>query len=161
MKNQFCFLSILLCLTAISASAQIIVERQNVSSGGETFVMANDSYMLSSTLGQPVSGFLSNDTYIVTGGFQQSGIEIVKIFNAQDVEINIFPNPGTDFVMIQTQLFDYQVILYDIKGTILYSHVGTNGNFIVEIYEFQAGEYLLCLQNESKRLFSVTKIIKN
>jgi hypothetical protein len=161
MKLQFYLLTIFICFIAISASAQIVIERQTVSSGGTAFDMANESYMISATIGQPAAGSFANESYVVTAGFQQSGLTLVNVFTAENAEVSVFPNPGTDYVMIKSDLQDYSLIVYDIKGVVVFLKPKTSGNFVVDVTAYKTGEYILQLLSSNGNLLSSTKLIKN
>lgn len=155
------FLLSFLILAGIELSAQVSIERQTVSSGGNSFEMANDNYMVSATIGQPAAGSFANGNYIVTAGFQQSGLTLVNIFIAENAEVSVFPNPGTDFVMIKSELKDYTVKIYDVRGVVVFSKANTNGNFVADVTGYKAGEYILQLFSTDGNLLSGTKLIKN
>jgi len=161
MKKRFFLFTISLCFVFASAFAQTIVERQTFSSGGSSFDMANESYMISATIGQPAAGSFANESYVVTAGFQQSGLTMVNIFTAENAEVTVFPNPGTDFVMIKSDLQDYSLKVYDVKGVVVFSKANTSGNFVVDVTAYKAGEYILQLLSSEGNLLSSTKLIKN
>jgi uncharacterized ubiquitin-like protein YukD len=161
MKKRFFLFTISLCFAFVSAFAQTTVERQTISSGGAAFDMANESYMISATIGQPVAGTLSNENYTVTAGFQQTGLTLVNVFTAENAEVSVFPNPGTDFVMIKSDLKDYSLKVYDLRGVVVFSKTKTSGNFVVDVTAYNAGEYILQLLKSEGNLLSSTKLIKN
>jgi len=159
-KSLLVFL-INLCFFSSVLVAQTVIERQSISAGGSSFEMANETYMVSATIGQPATGSFANENYIVTAGFQQSGLTLVDIFTAENAEISVFPNPGTDFVMIKSALQDYSLRIYDVRGVVVFSKTNTNGNFVVDVTGYKAGEYILQLLNSDGNLLSSTKLIKN
>ncbi len=164
MKEKSLKLLLLICLVFLldlGLNAQVVIERQAISSGGNSFVMANENYQITSTIGQPVAGTMANENYIVTAGFQQSGLSLVNIFTAIDAGISVFPNPTTDFVMLKSDLSDYLLRIYDSKGSIVFSKVKTSGNFVVDLTSYPAGEYILQVYSQKENLLSSTKIIKN
>jgi len=150
-----------LCFFSSVLVAQTVIERQSISIGGSSFDTANETYMVSATIGQPATGSFANENYIVTAGFQQSGLTLVDIFTAENAEISVFPNPGTDFVMIKSALQDYSLRIYDVRGVVVFSKTNTNGNFVVDVTGYKAGEYILQLLNSDGNLLSSTKLIKN
>jgi hypothetical protein len=149
------------CISSLGLLAQTTIERQSISAGGSNYTMANETYMVSATIGQTVSGTMSNENYIVTAGFQQTGLTMVNIFTAETVELSVFPNPGTDFVMIKTDLVDYSLKIFDMKGAVVFSKLKTNGNYVVDIVSYSSGEYIIQLFGTNGNLLSATKIIKN
>lgn len=161
MSKSILVLLINLCFFSSVLVAQTVVERQSISTGGSTFEMANEDYMVSATIGQSSTGSFENENYIVTAGFQQSGLTLVDIFTAEDTEVSVFPNPGTDFVVIKSDLQDYSLKIYDARGVVVFSKTSTNGNFVVDVTGYKAGEYILQLLNSDGNLLSSTKLIKN
>lgn len=150
-----------LCLLGIGLSAQTAIERQAISSGGNSFDMANESYKISATIGQPVAATMANDNYIVTAGFQQSGLSMVSVFTAQSADISVFPNPGTDFIMVKSDLKNYSLKLFDAKGSLAFSQQKITGNNVVEVAWLNPGEYIMQILSATGELLSVQKIIKN
>jgi hypothetical protein len=161
MTKIFLFIAFCFCSFNATLLAQTVIERQSISAGGSSFEMANETYMVSATIGQPAAGNFSNENYIVTAGFQQSGLTLVNAFTAENAGVSVFPNPGTDFVMIKSDLQDYSVKVYDVRGAVVFSKTKTNGNFVVDVTSFKAGEYILQLTNSVGNLLSSTKLIKN
>ncbi len=161
MTKLFLLIAFDICCFNVTLFAQTVIERQSISSGGSSFEMANESYMVSATIGQPATGSFANENYIVTAGFQQSGLTLVDIFTAENAEISVFPNPGTDFVMIKSALQDYSVKIYDVRGVAVFSKTNTNGNFVVDVTGYKAGEYILQLFSIYGNLLSSIKLIKN
>jgi len=161
MKKRFYLIAAIFTFIVISGSAQTVIERQTVSSAGTTFDMANENYMISATIGQPAAGSFANESYIVNSGFQQSGLTLVNIFTAMNAEVSVFPNPATDFVKIESDIHDYSVKVYDVRGIVVFSKTKTSGNFVVDFTAYNAGEYILQLFNYDGNLLSSTKLIKN
>jgi len=149
------------CLTSLGLLAQTTIERQSVSSGGSSYTMANETYMVSATIGQPVSGTMINENYIVTAGFQQTGLTLVNVFTAENAVVEVFPNPGTDFIMIKSEINEYALKIYDLRGVVIFSKTNTTGNFVVDVQSYPAGEYILQILNSDGNLLSSTKLIKN
>jgi hypothetical protein len=117
MKNKQYFILAIgaCCTTAWSYSQEVI------SGCGEYF--ETSSVSVSFTIGEPVTNTFDYGDYILTQGFQQpQQIDVGTRLTAPELtfEINIFPNPADNYLILETDCFEgLNFILYDLDGKML------------------------------------------
>ena len=162
MRNLLFVLTGFICFSLITQpiKAQYTIERQSINTAGNNFSFDNESYNISTSIGQAIAYQFDNENYSISAGFQKSSLSTVNIFTEAITDISIFPNPGTDFRMIKTSLNNYGFILYDINGKVILSRKGLTNNEVIEMQSFNAGNYILKVHNQESKLISTNKIIK-
>lgn len=91
-----------------------------ISTSGDYFENTNAS--ISWTIGESMIETYSNETNVLTQGFQQSRLTSSSIFELEDtgISVNIAPNPTTDFIHLYIDNFkDINYQLYDFNGKII------------------------------------------
>ncbi|MFZ4542600.1 MAG: T9SS type A sorting domain-containing protein [Saprospiraceae bacterium] len=148
---------------SININAQII-ERKVLSNFGHTY--SNNGYILQETVSQTAVKTLISSGNILTQGFQQSEITIVKTNDlSPDFEFTLFPNPTTNllnFKIKNEQIEDLKIYLssnnsQQISVTDVISKEGNidlsylpDGNYIVSIFK----------KNTLLKSFQVIKLTK-
>lgn len=87
------------------------------------------------------------------GAFEYSAVRTVQL-GAADIEVNVYPNPTSNFVQVRTSGF-YQVSLLNSNG-VLVAQSETNSS--MDVSELSNGTYLLLIQTggkTTKRLLSI------
>ena len=113
MKN---LLLILLCLPMIGFGQ--ILSPSVVSSSGASY--SNGGVIMDFTLGEIVIETFSNNANILTQGFHQGIIKIVLSVSDIDIKTKIYPNPTTNFIIIELEKnVNADILVYDINGKIV------------------------------------------
>ena len=84
---------------------------------------------------------------------------VSEISENNTININIFPNPTTDFINIQNSALqgsNYKITLTDISGKILFEKNNCSGNETINLIEFNSGFYFLNIISNN---YSFTKKI--
>ncbi len=138
------------------------IELSVISTSGEYFQGTNAT--LSWTLGEPVIETYSNGNAILTQGFQQSNYIINSINNltADAFQINIYPNPSTDFINIDfsqkpTCLY---IEMFDLLGKQILKKELVNLNEYIDLTNLAASEYFLKITTKEGKIIKTCKIIK-
>ena len=72
------------------------------------------------TLGEIVIETFSNNANILTQGFHQGIIKIVLSVSDIDIKTKIYPNPTTNFIIIELEKnVNADILVYDINGKIV------------------------------------------
>ena len=113
MKKQ---LLILFCLPMIGFGQ--ILSPSVVSSSGASY--SNGGVIMDFTLGEIVIETFSNNANILTQGFHQGIIKIVLSVSDIDIKTKIYPNPTTNFIIIELEKnVNADILVYDINGKIV------------------------------------------
>ena len=146
----------LVCLIQASYGQQIV--RSTISSFGHSLKTENCS--LQTTVGQSsLTNVTSNNGLYLRQGFNQP-IEKV-LFKNEIFQINVYPNPTTDFFQIQTnpeQSYSYS--LFNQIGKIITSEENTKGTNLVNVKDLSAGDYILVLSSDNQHQSVKINVIK-
>ncbi|GAI36450.1 unnamed protein product, partial [marine sediment metagenome] len=73
---------------------------------------------LSVTIGEPVTETISDSSVILTQGFQQSSyvITVIEEILSDNFQVNVYPNPATDYINIDFNIKDNSDILIQLSG---------------------------------------------
>jgi len=89
-----------------------------VSSSGASY--SNGGVIMDFTLGEIVIETFSNNANILTQGFNQGIIKIVLSVSDIDIKTKIYPNPTTNFIIIELEKnVNADILVYDINGKIV------------------------------------------
>ncbi len=145
MKHSFLSLLLIAGLAFFSQAQSLIPEV--IASAGDIFTSKNGS--LSWTLGEAVIETISSESSLLTQGFQQSFLQILKVDSPEDpnVDISVYPNPVNDVLTIEITSLEndpqIQLELFDFVGQRIY----------VETIETQTHKEQLDVSRFSSSLF--------
>ena len=144
----------LLCAVAFNAKGQEVI-----GSTGNTY--STSSVTVSQTVGEAVTGTVSNGV-TVDQGFHQNQIIITSVPD-QDLKmaINVFPNPSADRVMIQgTAVAGIEI--FDMNGKLVQSNapIGDRSNVEIDISGLSAGQYMLKVIGKESDRTNMYQLIK-
>ncbi len=145
MKHSFLSLLLIAGLAFFSQALSLIPEV--IASAGDIFTSKNGS--LSWTLGEAVIETISSESSLLTQGFQQSFLQILKVDSPEDpnVDISVYPNPVNDVLTIEITSLEndpqIQLELFDFVGQRIY----------VETIETQTHKEQLDVSRFSSSLF--------
>jgi hypothetical protein len=131
-----------------------------ISSSGNYFENSNGS--ISMTIGEPITETFSNESNILTQGFQQSRLMVVSIFDLQDngFVITIAPNPTLDFINLNMNNFeDISYQLSDFNGKVMKEAKVYSEQTNLSFTDYSGGVYFLNIRQGSK-LIKTLQIIK-
>jgi len=156
---RICLFFSLLSLIFVSKSQS--VSNNVISSSGESY--SESQYYLDYSVGEIVVETISNQSFILTQGFQQGNLDVSEITNKNNIIINIFPNPVTNKIIINfKQFFDYKfaLILSDINGNLIIERDLHHNNFEIDFSNYPIGVYnIRIFDNEGiKKSFKILKI---
>lgn len=143
------------------------IPRKLVSVTGEIY--NNDSYYLSSSVGEAFVSTVSRDGFTLTQGFQQpSLINIDPPRLPEFDEVRVYPNPVRDQLTIrfdvrQTRSYRIEVSSIDGKKLIIRDIKFDESVFWWEAFdfsEFSQGLYMIHIYSEDERINKVFKIEK-
>ena len=140
----------------------MLLSQEVVSTGGDYY--KNESGSISSTLGETVVETFSQNSYILTQGFQQSSLEVTAIEEISRLyfEINAFPNPTTEFVKLKVDTKDFAGMkfkLIDMNGRTLQIKNITQNETNIYFHQLPPATYLLIVNDRTNEL-KTFKIIK-
>ncbi|MDC7240182.1 MAG: T9SS type A sorting domain-containing protein [Spirochaetales bacterium] len=131
------------------------IDRQVVSTAGGTF--ESSSISISWTLGELAIGTFSVGDIMLTQGFHQGSLEVNSI---EDIELNFklkaYPNPVTDFLVIETDRLGVFFQIVDSNGKVLLNGNIENETQEIDFTNFTSGFYFLWIEGNQTH-----KIIKN
>lgn len=137
--------------------SQEIIERETINTAGSTF--KNSQFEFSYSIGEVFVETKSNESIILTQGFQQADINITSNENfdfINDIKIRIYPNPSSDKIIIHNEEdLDYFVSMINSSG----KYVLEESKFInaieeIDISNLANGTYYLIYKTDKK----VTKV---
>ena len=154
--NKLLFSAILFCAFSFGTFAQ---PHDLVSASGASF--QNSSGFISYSVGEPVISTLSSTGAILSQGFHQTRLRSgVPVINQPEIQMNVFPNPVTDKLMLQIEnplQFEYRV--HDIGGRLMFRGEILGEHTEIDFSAMAPAVYLLSVTNkESKlRIFQIVK----
>ena len=153
---------ILFCLTlAISGLAfSQSADRTLVSSGGGTY-QAGD-YQADVSIGEPVISTLSGGGFVLTQGFQQSMLTITEVEQFLNVEVQMYPNPASDYLNIQFPAGEFNTVtirVTDLTGKVIMIEELQSELTRLDVLGWNAGTYILSIVADDE-LVQTCKIIK-
>ena len=159
----------------ISMDAQTI-NNNVIASGGTSLKKGN--MQLEYTLGETCINTLSSSSNKITQGFHQPNIVVARIAAselpeniseltstsdekiAEDLSLNIFPNPTTDFVNITSEsTVEINLTLIDASGKIIQNLKHNSNQTQIDFTSIKAGTYFIVAQSgNAKNTYKVIKI---
>jgi hypothetical protein len=122
----------------------------------------------SSTIGESISGTLSNNNTYLTQGFQQpAAVYTIDTSNVNLDAIDIYPNPFIDKINVVVEVKDinnYTIEIFSVQGRRLNSFELNNifsGSYELNLEDLPSGVYLLQIRTplfKTNRTFRIIKI---
>lgn len=150
-----------------SAHAQLTMERQAISSGGN--LLKSGDYELSHTLGEFYSQSTVSGAIYLNAGFQQGYPEDLLITSVKDFKISslpaitVFPNPTADNFTLQiSELKNAKLVyqLYDMQGKLLSNEQIGAPQTLINMNGFPSAIYFMHVINQDNHKIHSFKIIK-
>ncbi|MBJ2173214.1 T9SS type A sorting domain-containing protein [Aureibaculum sp. A20] len=158
MKTIF---TLVLLATINMATAQTI-DKQVVSSGGET--ISNANHTLTFTIGEPIIGKVENGA-IINQGFlagAASGSTLAVDEQLLSTAIKVYPNPVADNLNIDLNDVsgETKILIYNSLGQFIKTEKLTATNNSINVDQLQSGLYLVNLHFTDYKTIKTFKIIK-
>jgi len=74
-------------------------------------------------------------------------------------QVQLFPNPASEFISVQTTHMISRLMIFNIKGQLIYHESSNTQQLKLEISEFESGLYLIKVETD-KGVFSDQLMIK-
>lgn len=74
-------------------------------------------------------------------------------------DIIVYPNPFSDYIMLEYKEDVYSIEMYDLKGKLVHAQL-VLGNAISHLNQLNSGIYLLILYNDQNEVLNTRKIVK-
>lgn len=156
-----CFIGILAYGQNDTISRQVIA-----TAGGDTTV---NGVSVSWTLGEVAIETIANEdsTVILTQGFQQGEYVITSVGEAlsDEFEINIYPNPATEYIIVDLKSNEIKstvVEIYNMEGKLVYNSKfeKASGENRISLSTMNANQYILRVLDTSGNVLQTFKLIK-
>ena len=118
------------------------------------------------TLGQIAIETVMSDEFMLTQGFHQADLNIVRLNEENQTRINVFPNPTASIVNVEfLEIINekLEIILFDSTGKIIYSNkIDSNmKSFEINMTNLSVGTYFIeVVSTKNKDLFKIQKLKK-
>lgn len=116
------------------------------------------------TLGELVIETISAGSNTLTQGFNQSKLTVTSVPGVHfvEIELEVFPNPSHNFVIIQfEELVDGAAYsLFDVTGKVIERKLISSTRTVVHLEKYSSGVYILKLTKDFKKPLKTFKIIK-
>jgi hypothetical protein len=131
----------------------------SVSNGGGN--MNTNAIQAGYTIGEPVTGPISNGSVTFTQGFQQNYLvapDAINEWGKPRVKVSVSPNPSTGIFNIHhTTLSGFSWEVTDIHGSILATGNGKGSEFYIDLSSHPKGIYYLKITHEETQ--TVKKLV--
>lgn len=158
------YVLILICFFGGSSFGQSI-SSYVVASAGES--VEADGVSISWTLGDIAIETFATSDIILTQGFQQGYFEVTSVGEplSDNFELKIFPNPATEYVMVELQSDEIKnalIQIYDMNGRLVYNEKITvlEGSSKIELTNLNSSQYILKLSAVTGEVLQTFKLIK-
>lgn len=169
MKLSLLFFFVSLVLFPHSGILAQNVAPQSINSAGEKMTQSNGS--LSFTVGELIvlsqMDALGNTLGggVVHSAASSSEVTIVSAPNAELINVNVYPNPAADLLVIDiadTNVDWLHIEIYDMQGKLVTSekHAGVNSKININTTAYPVGAYLLTLNDQKGKPLANYKLIK-
>jgi hypothetical protein len=162
-KILFLFFTILLCELVHSQK----LKPEVISSGGG--LLSNGNVKMTFTIGEPVTGKISNGYQVFWQGFQQSWSKATSTSIAElittDLNFNVYPNPARDIINLSLQMDQEESIviaIVDLNGKVLHQQKIADKitEKQIDIANYPSGMYFLMITTLSGKRLETFKIQK-
>ncbi len=144
-------------------AAMPLHSQEVIASSGDYF--ENSSGSLSFTLGEIATETLENDQMVLNQGFQQSGLTITKVSEAEKspVQLDVYPNPASSYVILSLSEEPGKDWLFRVvasSGKIMIQKKIDDRKITVQLESCPPGIYLLQISDGNSMTHSY-KIVKH
>jgi len=151
MRNCSLLIIFGLCSAALHAQQQVIATSGNA--------VQSTSGSISWTIGEPVVATLTKSNKVLNQGFQQSSLNLKAANPDLELEINIWPNPTSNWVTLSVENPEQMLYqLFDLNGKLLQSNTLSDKSTDIDFSGFTSGTYQVKLVQGKKELKTITVI---
>lgn len=140
----------------------VVCAQEVISSSGAT--QTTSEIEISWTLGELVIETNSAGSNTLTQGFHQSKLTVTSVpeVHILEIELEVFPNPSHDFLIIQfEELVDGAAYsLFDITGKLIERELITSTRTVIQLEKYSSGQYILKLTKNFKEPLKTFQILK-
>jgi hypothetical protein len=163
MKKLVIILTLLFSINFVNSQS---IEKHTFANSGE--LISNATIKLNFTIGEPIIGPISNSNNEVSQGFWNSVTSITlseNDFLQDNLTINVYPNPVTNYVNIKfnaSVLQSYHVSIFDVNGRILKKQkLSINSSETqIKMDDLANGIYYLNVKQDNSNKIITYKLIK-
>ncbi|MCP4123362.1 MAG: T9SS type A sorting domain-containing protein [Bacteroidetes bacterium] len=165
MKKYITIFFVVIPLVFTGLQAQTTSDKHDVVASAGDIYVAGD-IQLNWTMGEVAIEVVKGFDHLITQGFHQGKFTMANAVSGglSALEVNLFPNPSFDHVMIGINDFDQEIFitLFDIEGHIIVSeNIAAHDNMHkLDLQNLQANTYILQLSSANEDFRSTYKIIK-
>jgi len=164
MKHS-CLCLIMIAGLAFFSRAQTLVP-DVIASAGDFFTGKNGS--IGWTLGEAATETLSSETSLLTQGFHQPHLQIVRVDTLEDpnVDVSVYPNPVNDLLTIEITSSEknpcLRLELFNVEGQRIYDHSIHCQDYHeqLDVSQFSSSLFVLRVTNLNTRITGSFKIHK-
>ncbi len=161
MKKLLTIILVLLSFTGFSQT----VSRSVLASGGSVY--SGSSYIVTSTIGEPVIGTATQGSYTVTQGFEQGYFTAPDKINDITVNYRMYPNPVQNILYLELSADkapNLNMSIFDVNGHCVISNeinfAGNSAKISQDVSNFAIGTYLIKIQDNEGKVLQTLKFIK-
>ena len=142
-------------------STSTIYAQEVVSTQGDSYYTGSAS--MDFTIGEPIINTESDGTYDITQGFHQTNWNFAGLEDlAPEMDVNIYPNPTSDVLIISTKQFEgVNFTLTDGKGKLVQHDELSEETTSVDVQHLTPGSYSVTLFDRNQNKLKTFKLIKN
>ncbi len=152
---------ILIFLMFFKLSMTTTQAQQIISGAGANFQTTGGS--VSWSLGEIAIETFTNESFIITQGFQQSHLTITNVSEIENFEseVIVYPNPAHNYLnLVLENTEGVQYFLYSVNGQLVENKVVSNDHTQINFKSLNPGIYLLKILRDDKEVNSF-KVLKN
>ena len=122
----------------------------------------SDNSQLSWTIGEPVASTISDGNVTLTQGFQQPTFVITNVSTVPvyGVEVSLYPNPATNYVVIKSNIKNYSYKLINEIGEIIQEGESSMSELTIDLSRCQSNKYFVKIVSEDETFFKSYKLVK-
>jgi hypothetical protein len=104
---------------------------------------------------------VTDDNNCVTNGNASVNL-VTALLNNHSVQVNIYPNPINDFIIVELPAFKtYNLNLIDMNGKLISSLHSVSGKTILDVHQLPASSYIIQVFDSEHQWQENLKLIKN
>ncbi|MCB0761196.1 MAG: T9SS type A sorting domain-containing protein [Flavobacteriales bacterium] len=134
----------------LTLSTSVIFAQEAISSGGDSF--SGTTVGVDFTLGEPAIETHSG-TVVMTQGFQQTKLQIIGVREIDQLELEVFPNPTSDYIQVSWVggANAVTVDIFDLNGRLVKSERAQATNRLtIDLTDLQSGSYVVQVRQSNQ-----------
>lgn len=155
------FLCCYILLAALMMPFQLLAQQSSNSSAATTNA---SSGQISYSIGQVFSQMAENANVVSSQGVQQNMLALPNKVSQLNGNVQIFPNPVSDFLTISAPVKTGQTLeisIFNGLGQLVQRHFTEQSTYIIDVRKLANAHYILECKSDDGYLIKHAKIIKN